>query len=50
MQGPSVNPATGGAFKDVLYGGESELDDSDDEAPASRTNVLTKHKGTDHGA
>jgi hypothetical protein len=50
MQGPSVNPATGDAFEDVLYASESELDDSDDEAPASRTNVPTKCRGTDHGA
>ncbi|GJE94485.1 NUC173 domain-containing protein [Phanerochaete sordida] len=32
---PSAKPAAGDAFEDVLYGSESELDDSDDEdAPA----------------
>lgn len=30
-QAPAAKPATGDAFEDVLYGSESELDDSDDE-------------------
>jgi ribosomal RNA-processing protein 12 len=34
----------------VLYGSESELDDSDDEAPAARSNAPPKRKGADHGA
>jgi len=49
-EGPSVRPATGDAFEDVLYGSESELDDSDDEAPAARSNAPPKRKGADHGA
>lgn len=31
-EGPSSKPATGDAFEDVLYGSESELEDSDDES------------------
>jgi ribosomal RNA-processing protein 12 len=37
-------------FEDVLYGSESELDDSDDEAPAGNSSVPSKRKGADHGA
>jgi ribosomal RNA-processing protein 12 len=44
-------PATGDAFEDVLYGSESELDDSDDEAPtAGRSNAPSKRRGADNGA
>ncbi|KAA1475204.1 NUC173-domain-containing protein [Dentipellis sp. KUC8613] len=35
-EAPAAKPATGNAFEDVLYGSESELEDSDDEhAPAA---------------
>jgi ribosomal RNA-processing protein 12 len=42
LQVQSTRPATGDAFEDVLYGSESELEESDDErpsghAPASKT-------------
>lgn len=40
--------ATGDAFEDVLYGSESELDESDDEEQAQRGGS-SKRKGTDHG-
>ncbi|EKM54256.1 uncharacterized protein PHACADRAFT_257981 [Phanerochaete carnosa HHB-10118-sp] len=33
---PSAKPAVGNAFEDVLYGSESELDDSDDEDATSQ--------------
>lgn len=33
-----------------MYGSESELDDSEDEAPTARTNAPTKRKGADQGA
>ena len=49
-QGPSAKPPTGDAFEDVLYGSESELDDSDDEAPAGRSNFPSKRKDAEHGA
>ncbi|CAA7261659.1 unnamed protein product [Cyclocybe aegerita] len=35
--------ATGDAFEDVLYGSESELDDSDDDAPAAPSGSHKKH-------
>ncbi|KAJ3505143.1 hypothetical protein NLJ89_g7567 [Agrocybe chaxingu] len=35
--------ATGDAFEDILYGSESELDDSDDEAPAASFGSHKKH-------
>jgi len=44
-EGPSAKPATGDAFEDVLYGSESELDESDDETPAGRSNAPSKRKG-----
>lgn len=43
-------PATGDAFEDVLYGSESELEESDDEGAAPRPNVQPKRKNIDHGA
>ncbi|CCM05445.1 uncharacterized protein FIBRA_07664 [Fibroporia radiculosa] len=48
---PAPKPATGGdAFEDVLYGSESELDDSDEETPVDRTGRLLKSKGIASGA
>ncbi|KAF9812553.1 hypothetical protein IEO21_06143 [Rhodonia placenta] len=48
---PAAKPATGGdAFEDVLYGSESELDDSDDEVAADRNPRKGKAKGNDGGA
>lgn len=34
--GEATKPATGDAFEDVLYGSESELEDSDDDEPESK--------------
>ncbi|EIW63581.1 NUC173-domain-containing protein [Trametes versicolor FP-101664 SS1] len=46
---PKAKAIAGDAFEDVLYGSESELDDSDDEdAPAQ--NAAPKRKGKDAGA
>ena len=36
--------ATGDAFEDVLYGSESELDESDNEAPARQAHTQPKKK------
>jgi len=48
---PTAKPSTGGdAFEDVLYGSESELDDSDDEAPQNRNPRSSKPKAKDAGA
>ncbi|CDO72515.1 hypothetical protein BN946_scf184980.g56 [Trametes cinnabarina] len=46
---PKAKPVAGDAFEDVLYGSESELDDSDDE-DAHAQNVASKRKGKDTGA
>ncbi|KAF5380415.1 hypothetical protein D9615_004614 [Tricholomella constricta] len=46
---PAAKPAAGDAFEDVLYGSESELDDSDDEAPA-QASKNPKKKPQGHGA
>ncbi|KAG6920273.1 hypothetical protein DXG01_005042 [Tephrocybe rancida] len=46
---PTTKPATGDAFEDVLYGSESELGDSDDEAP-TQGNKQQKKKQSEHGA
>lgn len=40
--------ATGDAFEDVLYGSESELDESDDEEQLHR-GVSSKRKDGEHG-
>lgn len=40
--------ATGDAFEDVLYGSESEFDESDDEGQAQREGS-SKRKGNDRG-
>lgn len=40
--------ATGDAFEDVLYGSESELDDSGDEEQPQH-GAASKRKGGDHG-
>ncbi|KAI3618589.1 ribosomal rna-processing protein 12 [Moniliophthora roreri] len=40
--------ATGDAFEDIIYGSESELDDSDDEA-APRAETRTNKKAKQHG-
>ena len=45
---PSGKVATGDAFEDVLYGSESELDESDDEQQAQRGGN-TKSKGSADG-
>ncbi|KIK91816.1 hypothetical protein PAXRUDRAFT_34789 [Paxillus rubicundulus Ve08.2h10] len=47
-EAPSGKVATGDAFEDVLYGSESELDDSDDEEKPQRDSG-SKRKGGDHG-
>jgi len=49
-KGPPAKLATGDAFEDVLYGSESELDDSDDEGPSIRSNTPSKRKSADQGA
>ncbi|KAI0696713.1 ribosomal RNA-processing protein 12 [Cytidiella melzeri] len=41
---------TGDAFEDVLYGSESELDDSDEEEPNVPSGRAAKHKGEAGGA
>ncbi|KAG6866736.1 hypothetical protein C0991_011395 [Blastosporella zonata] len=46
---PPAKAATGDAFEDVLYGSESELGDSDDEAP-TQANKQQKKKQPEHGA
>ncbi|KAG6830460.1 hypothetical protein H0H92_000613 [Tricholoma furcatifolium] len=46
---PTGRVTTGDAFEDVLYGSESELDDSDDEG-ATQANQQQKKKQRDHGA
>ncbi|KAG8213920.1 armadillo-type protein [Butyriboletus roseoflavus] len=45
---PSGKVATGDAFEDVLYGSESELNESDDEEQVRREGN-SKRKGSDHG-
>ena len=47
---PKAKPVTGDAFEDVLYGSESELEDSDDEDGPSQNAAATKRKGKDAGA
>ncbi|KAJ7163578.1 armadillo-type protein [Mycena crocata] len=48
---PVAKPATGDAFEDVLYGSESEIDDSDDDGPQqTRAAVSGKRKGLEQGA
>ncbi|KIJ68150.1 hypothetical protein HYDPIDRAFT_83324 [Hydnomerulius pinastri MD-312] len=47
-EAPTGKAATGDAFEDVLYGSESELDDSDDEERVTRTGG-SKRKGGDQG-
>jgi ribosomal RNA-processing protein 12 len=50
-QVPINKAATGDAFEDVLYGSESELDDSeDDEATGHSGTGRSKRKGSEHGA
>ena len=46
---PKAKPVAGDAFEDVLYGSESELDDSDDEDGPAQNNA-SKRKGKDTGA
>jgi ribosomal RNA-processing protein 12 len=46
----ATKPATGDAFEDVLYGSESELDDSDDETPVARPSASSNKKAVEHGA
>lgn len=40
---------TGDAFEDVLYGSESELDDSDEDEQVSRPTAAPKRKGAEQG-
>jgi ribosomal RNA-processing protein 12 len=47
---PATKPAAGDAFEDVLYGSESELDDSDEEPSAEPSKTQTKRRGKDAGA
>ncbi|KAJ6587164.1 armadillo-type protein [Mycena vulgaris] len=48
---PVVKPVAGDAFEDVLYGSESELDDSDDDEPQQARAVASKRKkGPEQGA
>ena len=47
---PKAQPGTGDAFEDVLYGSESELEDSDDEDGPSQASSAPKRKGKDAGA
>ncbi|GLB37646.1 putative NUC173-domain-containing protein [Lyophyllum shimeji] len=47
-EAPSTKPTTGDAFEDVLYGSESELDDSDDDASAP-VSKNSKKKTLRHG-
>ncbi|KAL4254252.1 RRP12 family protein [Abortiporus biennis] len=42
---PSSKPVAGDAFEDVLYGSESELEDSDDEMETTQANRKGKPKG-----
>ncbi|KAH7920537.1 NUC173-domain-containing protein [Leucogyrophana mollusca] len=48
-EAPIVKAATGDAFEDVLYGSESELDDSEEDESTSRPAPPNKRKGTEHG-
>jgi ribosomal RNA-processing protein 12 len=50
LQPSSAKPAVGDAFEDVLYGSESELDESDDEEPGRHSNAQLKRKGAKGGA
>ncbi|KAJ7683246.1 armadillo-type protein [Mycena rosella] len=48
---PVAKPVAGDAFEDVLYGSESELEDSDDDEPQqARAAVPRKKKGAEQGA
>ncbi|PIL36261.1 hypothetical protein GSI_01923 [Ganoderma sinense ZZ0214-1] len=47
---PRVRPAVGDAFEDVLYGSESEIEDSDDEDRPMQNPSAVKRKGKDAGA
>lgn len=46
---PRARPTAGDAFEDVLYGSESEIEDSDDDGPAQNAGAA-KRKGKDAGA
>ena len=48
-KGSSSKPVAGDAFEDVLYGSESEIDDSDDE-PVAPQNAKGVRKGNASGA
>ena len=47
---PRARPAAGDAFEDVLYGSESEIEDSDDEDGPVQSAGAAKRKGKDAGA
>ncbi|KAH9935629.1 NUC173-domain-containing protein [Fomitopsis serialis] len=47
---PAPKRTGGDAFEDVLYGSESEIDDSDDEVPAARNKRSEKSKNNAGGA
>ncbi|KAF5370856.1 hypothetical protein D9758_001883 [Tetrapyrgos nigripes] len=42
---PQVNRNTGDAFEDILYGSESEIDESDDDESAQRSGARQNQKG-----
>nr|VWP02479.1 G protein alpha subunit [Ganoderma boninense] len=47
---PKARPTAGDAFEDVLYGSESEIEDSDDEDRPMQNTGATKRKGKDASA
>ncbi|EJF65237.1 ribosomal RNA-processing protein 12 [Dichomitus squalens LYAD-421 SS1] len=47
---PKAKPAAGDAFEDVLYGSESEIEDSDEEDAPAQSAGQVKRKGKDAGA
>ncbi|OBZ70964.1 Ribosomal RNA-processing protein 12 [Grifola frondosa] len=49
-EAPRAKRAAGDAFEDVLYGSESEIDDSDEEQAPVRNAPPSKRKGKDAGA
>lgn len=49
-QGPTTKTNASDAFEDVLYGSESELNDSEDGAPTTRIIAPSKRKGADQSA
>lgn len=50
LQAPSVQPTTGDAFEDVLYGSGSEGEDEEDEEDKPSAHVKTHKKASEYGA